>query len=797
MKRKMGLSVWFGMCLCLLSSLLPVEAATKPITDLGTVTLKTQTEAEAFYKDLLAKQVSGAYQVNLNKENVNTLQALIDAGKANPYSPYYFKPESQFGVKGERDLYYIGQAEMVMKDSTDFETFLSTYESHPVPDITLKLCNYAQNDGYPYAQNAQLNSVYSVQDKALYGGDYLRTIKRYIVNQTPSVKTYVIQNEADLKAALTESIQSFHEQITLIAASGMSLENLKAMLEQLTQTSPSPHFDFYSGFYAVVQQNVFTVQLYYDYPSDRCKQLLSEGLSKASEVAAKLITPQMDDYAKAIVLHDYLIENVSYDEFAYRFDLEDDRVHDFTGALFDKTAVCSGYASAYRMLLDAAGIENYYVSGSGQAYATIKKDHAWNIAKLGTQYYHVDSTWDDQDKDILKHRYFALSDLQLALDHTWNRSLYPACNDGSLEFFTKNRLVFESVAELKQFVQNKLSSSQFQFDFKSQRLSSSLIKQEITKLLNSLYPDGYDFTFTVYDSLYAYQVNPKGSIMLPASDPVIRGLHLNDLCLQNNNLLAVGDKGQILRMQLGSKGQILPKITDKNLLSITYGNRYYLAAGEAGTLLLSVDGVRFNTYKSPTKQTIRRAKFLNNKFWLMGDKGFLAYSENAIQWTVCKTGTGYALNDMIVVNGKYFVVGEHGTLLTSTNSTLWTLNKTATASELKSIAYGSGVYLTGGSSNTLLKSTDGKRWQQIRYEAPLQFNRLVFGNSSFMAVGDTQRMLIETNNRYTYINGRPLLNGILMSGKTIYIVGDKGQLYTGENSSIKVLNQILNALQPK
>ena len=451
MKHKIGLAVWFGMCICLISNCLPVEAATKPITDLGKVTLKTQVEAEGFYSDLLAKQVPGAYQILLNKGNVNALQALIDAGKSHQYTPYYFKPESQFGVNGERDLYYIDQANRVIKDSIDFETFLSAYGNQPIPDITLKLCNYAQNGGYPYVQNAQLNSVYSVQDKALYGGDYLRTIKRYVVSDTPSAKNYTIQNEADLKAALTESIQAFHGQITLIAANGMSLENLQAMLEQLNQTSPSPHFDFYSGFYAVVRQNVFTVQLYYDYPSDQCKQLLAEGLSKASEVAANLITPKMDDYAKAIILHDYLIETVSYDEFAYRFDLEDARVHDFTGALLDKTAVCSGYASAYRMLLDAVGIENYYVSGSGQAYATVKKDHAWNIAKLGTQYYHIDSTWDDQEKTILQHRYFALSDLQLALDHSWNRSLYPACNDGSLEFFTKNRLVFETVAELKQF----------------------------------------------------------------------------------------------------------------------------------------------------------------------------------------------------------------------------------------------------------------------------------------------------------------------------------------------------------
>lgn len=768
----------------------PAFSETKPINDLGKMTLSSEKVALDFYTNLLKKETPGAYTATISHGNINLEASMLTATKMLEQSPYYFKPESQFGGQDEPDLYYVEKADLVINTVDGFNQFLAKYEGQNIPDQRIKLLNYAENGGYPYKSHTSLNSLYSVKDKAIYGGAYIRTIKRYILSDVPPAKTYTVSTEAELKTALTESVNAFQEKIMLISANGISAQAIQNMLDQLHQTSVSPQFDFYRGFYVITQANVHTLQIYYDYDSETCKALLADAKSKASEIVATRVTPNMDDYAAAKLLHDYLLETVRYDEFAYRFDLDDQRIHDFTGAFFDQAAVCSGYASAYRMLLDAAGIENYYVSGTGQAYATAKKDHAWNIIKLGSHYYHVDSTWDDQTASILQHRYFALSDAQFLTDHTWNRALYPICDDGSLEYFTRNQLIFDSLKALDNFAQTQLKNGVFSFGFKSTTLSSNQIKAEMTKLLNQLFPDGYSFTFSRYDNIYDYHITPKGSIMLPSSDPVIRGLNLNDLCINNGTFMAVGDKGQLLRSKDGTKWTLLPKITDKNLLSIAYGNRYYLAAGEAGTLLLSADGVRFNTYASPTKLTIKRAVFQGGKFWLLGEKGFMASSANGIKWTKVSTGTTYGLNDLIYAKGQYTAVGQHGTLLTSKDGAKWTVRKTGISTELKSIAYGGGYYLTGGSSSILLKSSDSINWRQIYYNNKLLFNRIIFANGAFLAVGNEQRMVIQPNNTYTYIAGRPLLNSVVSIGKNVYVVGDKGQLYMGENGSIQVLWQL-------
>lgn len=48
------------------------------------------------------------------------------------------------------------------------------------------------------------------------------------------------------------------------------------------------------------------------------------------------------------------------------------------------STICEGYAKGYNLLLKAAGIESFYVHSNS---------HAWNIVKLGNQYFHVDTTW--------------------------------------------------------------------------------------------------------------------------------------------------------------------------------------------------------------------------------------------------------------------------------------------------------------------------------------------------------------------------------------------------------------------
>ena len=122
----------------------------------------------------------------------------------------------------------------------------------------------------------------------------------------------------------------------------------------------------------------------------------------------------LTDVQKALLLHDRLVQWVTYDwenynKYGANLDLMPDT--DFTayGVFGERVAVCQGYAMAYMYMLDQVGIENDYVDSTTLC-------HAWNIVYINGKPYHVDATWDDPDMlGMVEHDNFLLSSTGL-----WN-----------------------------------------------------------------------------------------------------------------------------------------------------------------------------------------------------------------------------------------------------------------------------------------------------------------------------------------------------------------------------------------
>lgn len=76
----------------------------------------------------------------------------------------------------------------------------------------------------------------------------------------------------------------------------------------------------------------------------------------AQQVLKQIIKPGMDDFAKEKAIQDYVVLCVAYDESDTRYSAYD--------ALFNRSAVCQGYAMLTYPLLKAAGIPNVIVIGS-------------------------------------------------------------------------------------------------------------------------------------------------------------------------------------------------------------------------------------------------------------------------------------------------------------------------------------------------------------------------------------------------------------------------------------------------
>jgi len=114
-------------------------------------------------------------------------------------------------------------------------------------------------------------------------------------------------------------------------------------------------------------------------------------------IVAEIITPAMTDLEKSFAINNYLIENSEYDwaalEEAERnsFQTVDEKFNDsFTayGILINRVGVCAGYADAFKLLADEAGLEAIVVTG----YMEGILPHAWNRVNIDGHWHTVDVT---------------------------------------------------------------------------------------------------------------------------------------------------------------------------------------------------------------------------------------------------------------------------------------------------------------------------------------------------------------------------------------------------------------------
>ncbi|MDD6208094.1 MAG: transglutaminase domain-containing protein [Clostridiales bacterium] len=103
-------------------------------------------------------------------------------------------------------------------------------------------------------------------------------------------------------------------------------------------------------------------------------------------------------YQKIKLTHDYLKNKITYTanyDGAYN-------------ALIKGKSVCNGYALSFQRIMQEMDIPCKYVTGTGQG-----GPHAWNLVKIGRNWYNMDVTWDDMartsayflksDKDFKDH----------------------------------------------------------------------------------------------------------------------------------------------------------------------------------------------------------------------------------------------------------------------------------------------------------------------------------------------------------------------------------------------------------
>lgn len=182
----------------------------------------------------------------------------------------------------------------------------------------------------------------------------------------------------------------------------------------------------------------------YTYTDGEIDEIQTAMEQSFQEVRA-LIPEDAGDYEKVRIVYTYVIDHAQYQTG------EDDQ--SIAGVFWKKSAVCAGYAGAVQYLLERLDIPCIYVDGSTKGST---EGHAWDIVKIGQEYYYVDATNGDQPDflngdaaQLEEHKtiiYDYLCPFPEEYEKTYTPSeelTVPACTAKDLEFYVLNQGYFE------------------------------------------------------------------------------------------------------------------------------------------------------------------------------------------------------------------------------------------------------------------------------------------------------------------------------------------------------------------
>ena len=142
----------------------------------------------------------------------------------------------------------------------------------------------------------------------------------------------------------------------------------------------------------------------YDYYENATESMREQLDEKIDEILSG-ITDDMTDADKLKYIHDYIVNNTTYDANA----MDCDNVY---GALIKHKTHCQGYSKSVCCLCDRLGIESTLVTG------TAGGGHMWNMVKVDGKWYNLDVTWDDPDYGLKsRSNYFLISDSTISQTH--------------------------------------------------------------------------------------------------------------------------------------------------------------------------------------------------------------------------------------------------------------------------------------------------------------------------------------------------------------------------------------------
>ena len=172
-----------------------------------------------------------------------------------------------------------------------------------------------------------------------------------------------------------------------------------------------------------------------------------ETLEMAKEVLDEIITKNMNDFEKEKAVYDWLTSKLKAKTGILTVipitTGNNDNPHD---VLKNRSAVCVGYATTFRMFMQMLDIDCKVVHSTSLS-------HTWDLVKLDDGWYHTDCY---MDSEACNYQNFNMDDVRCAQGHEWTREYFPAATGKKYNYIFYICDKLEDIYEIPAWLTNAL-----------------------------------------------------------------------------------------------------------------------------------------------------------------------------------------------------------------------------------------------------------------------------------------------------------------------------------------------------
>ncbi len=226
---------------------------------------------------------------------------------------------------------------------------------------------------------------------------------------------------SDNLTKLCQAIENYQSTVTL---TNITIPEYEEIMDTIWYDRPQYFWLGAAWSYTPIGSDI-RLDLTWEYTGDI--DLMRHQVESMADSVLRNMPKDLDDYGKAVYIHDWLCDHIEY---TYSEDRTDQNIY---GALVEGKCVCAGYTRAYDYLLEMAGVESTYVPGDAGG------PHAWSRVTLEGETYYTDVTWDDHDGGGFDYDWFNLTSDLIGRSHTPDDpSFMPYTNANTLNYHVKN-----------------------------------------------------------------------------------------------------------------------------------------------------------------------------------------------------------------------------------------------------------------------------------------------------------------------------------------------------------------------